>query len=200
MIAELVAAAAAPWLRPLAFSLHRHGWHVGQSGTVYTEVGRKHTRIPISTAWAANVVYRDRATSDPPNKTLQRFASSGVVVWAAIEPVSGWPAGGRRVSAHYSLADAYRFPCCEAAYIGGGEWELYGLGPSRAYSVLIRIYWGSPPTVRMKQEAVRAIHALRFPRACSTATSDVDGPTTTSRPSPRAATRPPAQRERSSSR
>jgi hypothetical protein len=121
----------------------------------------------MSTAWASNVHYRDRATSDPPNNTLQRFPSSGVVVWAAIQPAIGWPPGGRRITIHSSLTDAYRFACCEAAYIDGGEWELYGFGPRRAYSVLIRIYWGSPPTRAMKRQAVRALRTLRLPQARS---------------------------------
>jgi hypothetical protein len=87
------------------------------------------------------------------------------VVWASIQTTCNtpWPGGGRRVSAHYSLADAYHFPCCEGAGTGGGEWELYGFGPKRAYSVLIRIYWGSPPTKAMKAEAATALHSLRLP-------------------------------------
>jgi len=165
VIAALVAAAV-PWLTPLSFGLHNPGWYTGRSGTVSTTVGRRHAPIPMSTAWASNVRYHDRATSDPPNNTLQHFPSSGVVVWGAIQ-TGGWPPGGRRISVDYSLADAYRFPCCEAAYIGGGEWELYGFGPRRAYSVLVRIYWGSPPTPRMRRAATRAIHALRLPAARS---------------------------------
>src|SRR5919198_5875321 len=110
MIAAVVTAAAAvPWVAPLSFGLHRQGWHVGHSGTVYTTVGPRHDRIPMSTAWAANVPYRDRATSDPPNRTLRHFSSSAVVVWASIQPPRGWPPSQRRLSVHYSLADAYRF-------------------------------------------------------------------------------------------
>ena len=85
-------------------------------------------------------------------------------MWASIQAcTAGWPPDHRRVSAHYSLADAYHFACCEGAPIKGGEWELYGFGPKRAYSVLIRIYWGSPPTASMEAEATRAVHALRLP-------------------------------------
>jgi hypothetical protein len=121
----------------------------------------------MSTAWAANVRYRDRATSDPPNATLQQLPSTGIVVWASIQSPTAWPPDHRRVSVHYSLADAYRFACCEAAGVRGGEWELYGFGPKRAYSVLVRIYWGSRPTSVMKAEAERAIHTLRLPLARS---------------------------------
>ena len=157
-----ISASAVPWRVPLAFRLHVPGWYTGQSGTVYSTVGHAHTRFPMSTAWAANVRYRDPATSDPPNNTLRRLAPTGVVVWAIIQPsMPGQP--DRRVSAHYNLADAYHFPCCDGEGVRGGSWELYGFSPKHAYSVLIRIYWGSPPTTAMKAEATRAIHALRLP-------------------------------------
>ena len=120
MAAAVVVALTIPWLTPLSFSLHAQGWHVGRSGTVYTTVG--HARRPVATAWAANIRYRDRATSDPPNGTLQHLPSNGIVVWASIQPPTAWPPDHRRVSAHYLLADAYRFACCEAAALRGGEW------------------------------------------------------------------------------
>ncbi len=141
MIAALIVALAIPWLTPLSFGLHAKGWHVGQSGTYHT-VWCSQTCGARSTAWAANVRYRDSARSDPPNRTLEHRPADGVVVWASIQGCTmGWPSDHRRVNVHYALADAYRFPCCEAAAIGGGEWELYGFGPKRAYSVLVRIYW-----------------------------------------------------------
>ena len=37
------------------------------------------------------------------------------------------------------LTAAKRFDCCEAAPVAGGEWELTGAGPGRAYSVIVRI-------------------------------------------------------------
>ena len=165
MVAAIAAALTIPWLAPLSFGLHAPGWHVGRSGTVFTTVGRPHVRVPMSTAWAANVRYRDRATSDPPNRTLQHLRPAGVVVWATIQPkAAGWP-NHRRFSPRLSLSDAYHFACCEAVSIGGGEWELYGFGPKRAYTVLVRVYWGSPPTRTMKAQATRALRALRLPRA-----------------------------------
>jgi hypothetical protein len=133
---------------------------------MFSAVWCSHAGVPRSTAWAANVRYRDNAKSDPPNATLRHLPAEGVVVWASIQGCdAGWPPGHRRVSARYSLASAYRFACCEAEAIAGGEWELYGFGPKHGYSVLVRIYWGSPPTRAMKAEAARALHALRLPQA-----------------------------------
>jgi hypothetical protein len=163
VVALVAVALALPWLSPLSFGLRAKGWHAGQSGTTYETVGHAHTRLPMSTAWVANVPYRDPATSDPPNRTLRHFPASGVVVWAVIQPsMPGQP--GRRVSPHLSLADAYHFPCCDGEGVRGGSWELYGFGPNHAYSVLVRIYWGSKPTKAMKAEAQRALHTLHLPR------------------------------------
>ena len=166
MVVAVVIALAIPWLTQLSFGLHAQGWHVGRSGTIHTAVGSSHARVPMSTAWAANVRYRDSATSAPPNATLRHLPPRGIVVWASIQlPTEAWPPDHRRLSVHYSLVNAYRLACCEAAGIGGGEWELYGFGPRRAYTVLVRVYWGSPPTEAMKAEAERALHTLRLPRA-----------------------------------
>jgi hypothetical protein len=65
------------------------------------------------------------------------------------------------------LADAYKFACCEGAHVPGGEWELRGWGPKRAYTVLIRIYFGSRPSRAMKMKAQRALDRLRLPHARS---------------------------------
>jgi hypothetical protein len=165
MVAAVLIGVAIPWLTPLSFGLHAQGWHTGRSGTFYTTVGPAHARVPMSAAWAANVRLLDRATSDPPNKTLQRLPPRGIVVWARIQArVGAWPPDHRRVSVRYALADAYRFACCKAANVRGGEWELYGFGPKRAYDVLIRIYWGSRPTKHMKAQAERALRGLRLPK------------------------------------
>jgi hypothetical protein len=164
MVAVAVAVLAIPWASPLSFTVHAPGWHVGQSGTVHATVGRAQAQVPMSTAWATNVHYRDSATSDPPNTTLQHLSPTGVVVWASIQPSAGWPPDGRRTTKRYSLADSYRFACCEGEYVGGGERELYGFGPGRAYSVLVRIYFGSGPTNAMKVAAQRVLHSLRLPR------------------------------------
>ena len=164
MVAAVVAARlAVPWAPPLSFSAPASGWHVGRSGTAYTKMMRK--REPLSVAWAANVKYRDVATADPPNRTLRHLPSTAIVVWAAIQPPGDWPPDGRRTTTRYVLADAYRFACCEGVSVAGGEWELYGWGPHRAYSVLVRIYFGSRPTRAMKAEAQRTLRTLRLPNA-----------------------------------
>jgi len=164
MVMVIVAALAIPWAAPLSFAEPAPSWHVGQSGTLRTTVTGG--RVPYSTAWTANFKYRDRATADPPNATLRRIPRDGIVVWVAIQPpFRDWPPDGRRTSKRLSLADAYRFRCCEGADVRGGEWEIYGWGPRRAYSVLVRVYFGSAPTRTMKGQAQRALDRLRLPRA-----------------------------------
>jgi hypothetical protein len=86
------------------------------------------------------------------------------VVWASIQPPSGWPPGHRRTSTSLSLADAYRFACCEGAGIAGGEWELCGWGPRRSYSVLVRVYFGSRPSRAMRAQAQGVLDELILPR------------------------------------
>jgi hypothetical protein len=165
MLAAVAVALAIPWLTPLSFGVHAPDWHVGRSGTVYESIGRAHTRTPVSTAWTANVPCLDCGRSNPPNATLQHFPGRGIIVWASIRPPdpSGWPPRERRVTRNYALANAYHFPCCEAAGIGGA-WELYGFGPEHRYSVIVRVYWGSPPSKVMQESAQRAIRTLRLPR------------------------------------
>lgn len=162
MLAGVVAALAIPWLTPVSFGLHTTGWYVGQSGT------RHQSSLPrvYSVAWAANVRCRDCATSNPPNATLRSLPRRGIVVRVSIQPPdpTGWPPRGRRPSRSYSLRDAYRFPCCEAVGIGGSS-ELYGFGPRRAYSVVVDVYWGSPPTTATRAAAQRAISTLHLPAA-----------------------------------
>jgi hypothetical protein len=151
-----------PWLGSLSFGLHAAGWYVGQSGTRHQQF------LPrvYSAAWAASLPCRDCATSDPPNATLRHLHRNGVIVRASIQPPdpTGWPPKGRKLSRNYSLNGAYRFPCCEAVRIGG-VWEMYGFGPRHAYSVIVRVYWGSRPTPTMKTAAQRAIATMRLPAA-----------------------------------
>lgn len=161
MIAALIAAIAIPWAAPVTMAVPAAGWDVGRSGTVTTMVAGK--RVPYSTAWTANFHYRNKATADPPNATLGRIPRNGVVVWASIQPPLLWPPDGRRASERLSVAKAYRFECCEGARVPGGEWEVYGWGPQHAYSVLVRIYFGSAPTPTMKAQAQRALNGLRLP-------------------------------------
>jgi hypothetical protein len=162
VLAAVATALAIPWLTPLSFGLHAPGWYVGQSGTRH-ERFLPHT---YSVAWAATVHCRDCATSNPPNATLRQFPRRGIIVRASIQPPdpTGWPPSGRRLTRSYSLADAYRFPCCEAVPIGG-SWEMYGFGPRHAYSVIVAVYWGSRPTKATTTEAQRAIATLRLPPA-----------------------------------
>lgn len=160
----LLAAAVAPWTHPLSFG-QLPGWETGRSGnTRSAHVGRK-TRVALpleSTAWIARGVhYRDEPTADPPNKTLERLPRRAVIVWAVIyNPV---PSGQTPI--RLMLSPAKRFGCCEAAPVAGGEWELAGAGPDRAYSVIVRIYFGSPPTSAMRAQAQRALDQLALPSA-----------------------------------
>lgn len=163
MIAALIAAVAIPWAAPVTIAEPAVGWDVGRSGTVTTMVAAK--RVPYSTAWTANFRYRDKATADPPNATLSRIPSNGVVVWASIQSPLLWPPEGRRTSERLSLADVYRFRCCDGSDVLVRQWELYGWGPRHSYSVLVRIYFGSAPTKIMKAQAQRALDRLRLPAA-----------------------------------
>jgi hypothetical protein len=163
MVTAIIAALVIPWAAPVSIAGSAPDWRVGQSGTVKTTVVGG--RVSHSTAWTANFKYRDRATADPPNATLRRIPLDGIVVWVSIQPPLGWPPDVRRTSKRLSLADAYRFRCCEGADVRGGEWEIYGWGPRRAYSVLVRIYFGSAPTRAVKAQAQRALDRLRLPRA-----------------------------------
>jgi hypothetical protein len=147
----------------VALSQPAVGWYVGSSGTVTTAVMGRPT--PTSTAWAANVRYRDSATADPPRRTLARIPRKGIVVWASIQPPLMWPPDGRRTSRHLAIADAYRFQCCDGGDVVVSEWELYGWGPRHRYSVLVRIYFGSTPTKTMKAQAQRTLDGLRLPAA-----------------------------------
>ena len=162
MVAPLLALLAlAPWSHPLAFGT-LPGWSTGRSGDTRSAYVGGGTRVPVpleSTAWAARGVrYRDAATADPPNATLRRLPAYAVVVWAVIHAPA---ASGRPI--HLSLASARRLPCCEAVPVRGGEWELAGVGPGGVYSVIVRVYFGSPPTRAMRGRAQRALDRLELP-------------------------------------
>ena len=163
MIATLLlAAAAAPWAHPLAFAPLR-GWERGRSGNTRSAYVGTPTRAPVpleSTAWAARGVrYRDDATADPPNRTLARLPRGSVIVWAVVYSP---PARGQQ-PIRLRLAGARMLPCCEAAFVRGGIWELAGTGPRRAYSVIVRVYFGSHPTKALRTQAQRALDALELP-------------------------------------
>jgi hypothetical protein len=164
MVASLlVALAVAPWSQPLTFG-HLPGWHTGRSGNTRTaSIGHgAHVAVPLeAAAWAARGVrYRDEPTADPPNATLRHLPRHAVVVWAVISN----PFRGDR-PIQLDLKAAQRVACCEATRVAGGDWELSGSGPRHAYSVIVRISFGSPPTRAMRTEAQDALDALRLPSA-----------------------------------
>jgi hypothetical protein len=160
---ELVAAVAfAPWAQPLRFR-PLPGWQRGASGTFNSSYGP----VPNidspkeSTAWAARGVrYRDRPTADPPVATLSRLPRQGIVVFALIYQSA--QATERRIELR--LDRARRYPCCDGIYVAGGEYALAGTGPAAAYSVNVRVHFGSPPTRSMRAQAQRALTQLELPR------------------------------------
>jgi hypothetical protein len=159
---ELVAALAiAPWAQPLQFRPLR-GWHTGQNGTFHSSYGPV-PNVPSpkeSTAWMARGVrYRDRRTADPPVETLAHLPRRAILVFATIYE-SGLRSGKR---IDLRLERATRYPCCDGIYVAGGEHALAGAGRRRAYSVIVRVYFGSPPTRTMRAEAQRALDRLLMP-------------------------------------
>jgi hypothetical protein len=163
VVAAALAAIAIPWLAPVSFTASAPAWHVGQTGTITEKVAS--ATKPVSTAWASTVPCSDCGTSAPPNKTLKSLPRHGVIVTANIRPAGQemWPPDGRRASSRYSVSTAYRFACCEARGIGGVS-EMYGFGPGRKYTVLVRVYWGSPPNKAMRRAAQHAIRTLHLPQ------------------------------------
>ena len=147
MLASLVAALA---FAPLP------GWHTGASGMVpsaYGDGGR------ASSAWIARGVgYRDTATADPPNRTLRQLPRNGVIVWAV-----AYGGATAKPPVRLALSAAKRFDCCEAAPVAGADYELSGAGPRGAYSVIVRVYFGSRPTKAMRAQAQAALAHLRLP-------------------------------------
>jgi hypothetical protein len=113
-----------------------------------------------ATAWfARGVRYRDRPTADPPNATLSHLPRHGIVVFAAVYESA--ERSGSPVDLRFSRAR--RYPCCDGTYVAGGEYELAGAGPAGAYSVIVRVYFGSPPTSSMRAEAQHALDRLALP-------------------------------------
>jgi len=160
--ARLMAAVTlAPWSHPLAFQ-PLLGWHTGASGTTpsaYLGPGN-HPGAVESAAWTAmNVRYRNAATADPPNKTLSHLPPNGVIVWAVIYQ----PAQNDQPPVSLDLGKAQHFDCCDGVGVVGGDDELAGSGPNGAYSVIIRIYFGSRPTAALRTEAQAALKQLKLP-------------------------------------
>jgi hypothetical protein len=161
---ELIAALllSAPWAHPLAFR-PLPGWHTGASGNVRSAyVGkRKYVSVPLqSSAWiATGVQYRDPATADPPNATLRKLPRNGIIAWAVIyqDPT---PSNSR---IRLDLARARHLACCEGAHVAGGLYDLTGSGPDRAYSIIVRVYFGSRPGRALRARAQRALDHIRLP-------------------------------------
>jgi hypothetical protein len=162
MIPLVLALALAPWAHPLSFR-PAAGWHTGASGnsrSAYVGPGA-HATVPLeSAAWTArNVAYRNEATADPPNRTLAHLPATGIIVWAVIyAPASS----GQRIQ--LDLRRARHLPCCDGPVrVVGGTYELAGYGPRRAYSMIVRVYFGSRPTPSLLAAAQRALDHLRVP-------------------------------------
>ena len=165
MIAFLLALALVPWAHPLSFC-PLPGWQTGASGDTHSLYGSPgiRARAPLeSSAWIAkNVRYRDRATADPPNKTLAQLPATGIVVWAVIySPVESNPSPS---PIRLDLSKARHLGCCDGPVsVVGGEYELTGYGPEHAYSVIVRVYFGSRPNGSLRAQAQRALNHLRLP-------------------------------------
>jgi hypothetical protein len=161
MVELMAAVALAPWVHPLRFR-PLPGWRHGAGGTFNSSYGPggKVASPKESTAWIAKGVrYRDPRTADPPNATLSRLPPGGIIVFAVVYQSAG--TAGRPINLR--LDHAKRYPCCDGTYVPGGEFALAGAGPGGAYSVIVRVYFGSPPTQSMRRQAQRALDRLALP-------------------------------------
>jgi hypothetical protein len=159
---ELVAAVAlAPWAQPLRFR-PLPGSQTGASGTFNSSYGpaADGAAPKESTAWMTRGVrYRDGPRADPPDATLSQLPRHGIVVFAVVYQSAH--NADRRIDLR--LDDAKRYRCCDGTYVAGGEYGLAGAGPAAAYSVIVRVYFGSPPTRSMRAQAQRALDHLKLP-------------------------------------
>ena len=163
MLELLAAAARTPWAHPVRFQ-PLQGWSDGASGAFRSSYGPAgNVASPKeSTAWLAKGVrYRDRRTADPPTATLSRLPRGGILVVAVI--YQSVRSAEPRIS--LQLGHATRYPCCDGTYVAGGEYALVGAGRGGAYSVIVRVYFGSPPTRSMRAQAQRALDHLELPAA-----------------------------------
>ena len=160
---ELAAALAlAPWAQPLRFR-PLAGWHTGANGTFDSSYGPAPTTASPkeSTAWMTRGVrYRDRRRADPPDATMSRLGPGAILVFAVVYE-SGRDAG-RPIVLRFGAATRRR--CCDGTYVAGGQYALAGLGPGAAYSVIVRVYFGSRPTAAMRRQAQQALDRLVLPR------------------------------------
>jgi hypothetical protein len=161
-VLELIAAVAiAPWAQPPRFR-PLPGWQAGAGGTFASSYGPV-TGIPTpkeSTAWMTRGVnYRDIAKDDPPEATLSDLPPRAIVVFATVYQGAQNP----ERAIDLRLDRARRYPCCDGTYVAGGEYALTGTGPTAAYSVIVRVYFGSPPTRAMRAQAQLALDQLELP-------------------------------------
>jgi hypothetical protein len=103
--------------------------------------------------------YRDPPASDPPEATLSQLPRHAIVVFAVIYESARNTE--KRVVLRFDRAR--RYPCCDGTHVAGGEYVLAGGGPAAAYSVNVRIYFGSPPTLSMRAVAQQALNHLELP-------------------------------------
>jgi hypothetical protein len=163
VVALVAAVALAPWAQPLRFRA-LPGWLHGSGGTFASSYGPGGdiAAPKESTAWIAKGVrYRDRRTADPPGATLALLPRSAILVFAVVYEsarVTGHPIDRR-------VAHATHYPCCDGTFVPGGEYALTGAGPSNAYSVIVRVYFGAPPTRSALAQAQRAVDRLQLPPA-----------------------------------
>ena len=144
-----------PWAHPLVFK-SLAGWHTGQSGNTHGFHGG-----PVeSTAWIAKGVrYSSPATADPPNATLAHLPANAIIVWAVISNPFQHDQPLR-----LNLRYARHLACCDGPVtVVGGSDELSGYGTRRAYSVIIRVYYGSTPTAGLRANAQQALRQLALP-------------------------------------
>jgi hypothetical protein len=161
MIEAVVALALAPWAQPLRFRA-LPGWRTGANGTFDSSYGPGpgDASPEESTAWLVRgTPYRDRRTADPPDATLSQLPPRAIVVFATI--YQSPPTTEKRIVLR--LDRARRYPCCDGTHVAGGEYALAGAGPAAAYSVIVRVYFGSRPTPSMKVAAQRALDHLALP-------------------------------------
>jgi hypothetical protein len=161
MVEMVAALAIAPWAQPLWFQ-PLPGWRAGASGTFDSSYGPTPgvASPKESTAWMTRGVrYRDRRTADPPVATLSHLPRRAILVFATI--YESGPSPRRRIELRFDRAT--RYPCCDGTYVAGGEYALAGAGPAAAYSVIVRVYFGSRPTRPMRAAAQRALDRLVLP-------------------------------------
>lgn len=160
-----LAVACAQWASPLAFAPVA-GWKTGKSGT-FSSIRGEPLLTPESTAWTATagVRYRDPASSDPPNRTLAHLPRNAIVVYGVIWPTGRFRPGTK--AGRLDLRRARHLACCEGAFVASGDWEVAARGPADAYTVVVRVFFGSrhgeAPTSARRALAQRAIDALRLP-------------------------------------